>query len=112
MGSINTNTKYLCDTIQEPITPCDENINEQQKEYIEMIKTNTLNELGNIITPDDIKTKAKIDPAYKHLVSIIQSGFSINKNTLIQSYITFGMLVANYQHLTWSNIPKQKCGYP
>ena len=65
-----------------------------------MIKTNTLNELGNIITTDDIKTKAKIDPVYKHLVSIIQSGFSINKNTLNQSYITFGMLVANYQHLT------------
>ena len=50
VGSINTNTEYLLDTIRELITPYDEHINEQQKDYIEMISTNTLNELGNIIT--------------------------------------------------------------
>ena len=47
MGSINTDTEYLLDTIWEPITPSDQHINEQQKEYIEMISTNTLIELGN-----------------------------------------------------------------
>ena len=56
-----TQNTYILDTIPEPITPYDQHINEQQKEYSEMTTTNTLSELCNIITLDDIKTKANID---------------------------------------------------
>ena len=59
--------------------------------------SSTLNKLGNILTLDDIKTKANIDPVYKHLISIIDSPTKSNKT--IQSYLTFEMLETNYQHL-------------
>lgn len=59
--------------------------------------SSTLNKLGNILTLDDIKTKANIDPVYKYLISIIDSPTKSNKTIL--SYLTFEMLETNYQHL-------------